>query len=89
MNIAVTPSPYVKPTLNVTNVNIRVMNVVLFDSVNINVTLLSDTTFLDSKLFSLKGEDYKKWGSDDTYIVSYVLTQLGLTQLQADQVATT
>ena len=82
--IGVTPAPYIKPSINVSNVQIRVQNLVLFTSVNLNVTLMgSNNEYIDSKAFSLSGADYTNWTNDDTYIVNYVLTQLGLTQADA------
>jgi hypothetical protein len=81
MNIAVTATPYVKPTVDITNVEIRVMNLILFTSVSINVILFgANNAYVDSKQFTLSGSDYTNWSNDDTYIVNYVLTQLGLTQ---------
>jgi hypothetical protein len=81
MNVNVNPSPYVKPTLNVTNIQIRVQNLVLFTSVTVNVILMGENNeFIDSVSYTLAGTDYTSWNNDDTYIVDYVLTQLGLTQ---------
>ena len=77
--VPVVPAPYVRPTVTITSIQLRVMNVVLFNSVNINVTLFSNNDFVDSKTYLLEGEDYANWSNDDTYIVNYVLTQLGLT----------
>ncbi len=57
------------------------MNLILFTSVSVNVALLEENnTFVDSKSFLLEGTDYTSWNNDDTYIVNYVLTQLGMTQ---------
>ena len=80
INVNVVPAPYVKPTVDITSIHIRVMNVVLFKSVNVNVTLFSNNDFVDSKSFLLEGADYTSWGNDDTYIVNYVLNKLGLTE---------
>ena len=81
MNVNVNPSPYVKPTLNVTNIQIRVQNLVLFTSVTVNVILMgANNEFIDSVSYTLSGTEYTNWNNDDTYIVDYVLTQLGLTQ---------
>lgn len=78
--VSVVPSPYVRPSVDITNVQIRVMNLVLFQSVNVNVVLMSDNTFIESKNYVLEGTNYTSWMNDDTYIVDYVLGQLGLTQ---------
>ena len=81
IGISVTPSPYVRPAVSITNVQIRVINVVLFKSVNLNVTLMAGNDFVDVKTFLLEGADYTNWANDDTYIVNYGLTQLGLTEV--------
>jgi hypothetical protein len=78
--VSVVPSPYVRPPVNVTNIQIRVMNLILFQSVAVNVVLMSDNTFIESKNYVLEGTNYTSWMNDDTYIVDYVLAQLGLTQ---------
>jgi hypothetical protein len=81
MTISVVPTPYVKPTQTVAKLQVRVMNLILFTSVSVNVALLEENnTFVDSKSFLLEGTDYTSWNNDDTYIVNYVLTQLGMTQ---------
>ena len=80
MNVDVVPAPYVRPTINITSVQVRIMNIDLFKSVNVNATLISNNDFVDSKTFVLEGADYTGWGNDDTYIVKYVLNKLNLTQ---------
>jgi hypothetical protein len=77
--VPVVPAPYVRPTVTITSIQVRVMNVVLFKNVNINVVLYSNNDFVDSKSYLLEGTDYANWSNDDTYIVNYALTQLGLT----------
>ena len=79
-NVPVVPTPYIRPPVNVTNVQIRVINLDLFNSVNVNATLFSGNDYIDSKTYLLAGTEYTDWGSDDSYIIDYVLTQLGLTQ---------
>jgi len=80
MDISVVPSPYVKPVINITKIQIRVANLELFTSVNIIVILLDNNDYIDTVSYILEGTDYTSWNNDDTYIVDYVLTQLGLTQ---------
>ena len=80
MNINVLPSPYVRPSVNITSVQIRVINLDLFKCVSINATLMSNDNYVDSKQFQLEGTDYTNWGNDDSYIINYVLNQLGLSQ---------
>ena len=80
MKVDVVPTPYVRPSINITNIQVRVMNLNLFQSVNINVILMSNNDYVDSKSYTLEGDDYTNWGNDDTYIVNYALNKLGLTQ---------
>ena len=81
MDISVIPAPYVKPSVDITSVQIRVMNLVLFTSVSINAMLMDNNNkFIDAKQYTLTGDDYTNWSNDDTYIVNYVLAQLGLTK---------
>jgi len=88
VNVPVVPAPYIRPTMNITNIQIRVMNLVLFTSVSINVILFENTNYIDSKQYTLSGDDYTNWMNDDSYIVNYVLAQLGLTEASAVQVST-
>ena len=85
-NVPVVPAPYVRPPVNGTNVQIRVINLALFNSVNVNAVLFSGNDYIDSKTYLLEGTDYTDWGSDDEYIVNYVLTKLGLTQASSGPV---
>jgi hypothetical protein len=34
----------------------------------------------DVKSVELSGTDYSNWGTDDSYVVSFILTELGLTK---------
>lgn len=81
IEISVIPAPYVKPTVDITGLQIRVMNVILFTSASINVVLTGDNnSYIDCKQYILSGADYTNWANDDNYIVNYVLAQLGLTK---------
>ena len=80
-NVNVIPAPYVRPPVDIISIQIRVQTLVLFTSATINVILLGENgTFIDSKNYLLEGTDYTSWNNDDSYIVNYVLTQLGLTE---------
>lgn len=81
--VSVIPSPYIRPAVNITNIQVRVMNLVLFKNVTVNVVLMSDNTFIESKNYVIDGANYTNWLNDDTYVVNYVLGQLGLTQTTA------
>ena len=64
----------------VNNIKIKIMNIDLFKSITICVTLLNNTKNVDNKIMTLTGEEYTKWGNDDNYIVNLVLTKLGLSK---------
>ena len=58
------------------NINIRVMHLELFKSVSVSAMLMSGKTCIENKNFTLSGDDYKNWGSNDTYITDYVINAL-------------
>jgi hypothetical protein len=81
IDVQVNPSPYVKPTVNIGNLRISVMNIVLFNSVSVQAVLFdADNNYIDTKIIVIKDADYLNWGNDDSYIVNYVLNELNLTQ---------
>jgi hypothetical protein len=88
MNIPVTSSPYVKPPVNITNIEIRVLQLELFTNVRINVVLLSNTEYIDMVSYILTGTDYTNWNNDDNYIVDYVLNKLDFTRNPNLQIST-
>ena len=67
----------VSNTIN--NVRISIGQVILFTSVHINVMLLQDNNLVDSKFFTITGEEYNNWSNDDQYLVDLVLSKLGMT----------
>lgn len=81
MKVPVVSSPFTK-NYTVTNVHIRVMNLVLYKSVNVHALLMDNDTHIESKMFKIENEDYTNWGNDDSYITNYVLAKLGLTKLE-------
>jgi hypothetical protein len=85
--IPVVDSTYTRSSV-INNIQVRVMNVVLYNSVSVYATLFSDKNVIDTKSFLLTGTDYTDWGNDDDYIVNYALTQLGLTKLPAEAITT-
>jgi hypothetical protein len=77
--VNVNASDYVLTNV-INNIKIKVNKLVLFKSVSLCVNLLNDNKLIDNKFFELTGTEYTNWMNDDTYIVTYVLTQLNLTQ---------
>jgi len=34
--------------------------------------------FIDVRIITIEGEDYKNWGNDDSYIIQYIANKLSL-----------
>jgi len=76
MNIK--PFEQVKTTV-VTSMTVRVMRVELFKSASLYVSLMdANGNIVDTKMVEIIGDDYKKWGSDDTFIYGFIANKLGL-----------
>ena len=61
-------------------IDIRVMRLELYSHADLQVTVLSSNKKpIHSQLVSLKGDDYKAWSSDDSYLYTYVANKLGYT----------
>ena len=59
---------------------VEVTNVILSTQATLQVRLFdSKKQFLDLETLILKGEDYTKWGADDSYITTFVVQQLSKT----------
>lgn len=65
----------------INNINIKIIQVELFKSITLSVTLLSNNQNIDNQIIKISGDDYTNWGNDDNYIINLVLTKLGLTKL--------
>ena len=87
INISVIDSPYTK-SYTINKVVIRVMNLELYKSVNVHVRLMDNNQMVKSEMILIEGTDYTNWGNNDDYIVTYVLTKLGLTKLTPEQITT-
>jgi hypothetical protein len=78
-NINVEPKEFI--TTYVSNsVEMRVNDLIIGTSVNVNV-LIKDVNGNIFKVenVTLSGEEYDNWGNSDVYLVSTVLSKLGLT----------
>jgi hypothetical protein len=61
-------------------IDIRVSRLELFVQVDLFVTIKSSSgKMISSKSISLKGDDYKAWSNDDSYLYTYVAKKLGYT----------
>ena len=78
-NVPVNDKEIVKTNI-VNNVDIRVMNLDLGKSVDVNAVMRQGEQLIDVKNFHITGQEYDDWGQDDQYIENLVLTKLGLTR---------
>ena len=78
MIVNILPKQIVK-TYTVEKIDISISDLKLNENVVLNTLLISDTgELIDSVNFTLEGEEYQRWSSDDTYIIDLVCEKLGL-----------
>ena len=70
--------PNIKRTVNIVKMNIRVMDMVLFESVTMCVTFINEENIpIENKVLVLnKSNGYDEWMNDDGYVVEWVKKQL-------------
>jgi len=75
--VNITPFEQVKTTV-ITSMTVRVMRFDLFKGATLHISLIDENGVnADSKMVDIKGDDYKKWGGDDTFIYEYIANKLG------------
>jgi hypothetical protein len=62
----------------INNIEIRILNISLNNSVDLSVTMKQDGNYVDSKYMRIDGQEYQAWGNDDDYLENLVLQKLGL-----------
>lgn len=67
-------------TKTINNVIIRIINMKLQEFANISAVVRHNDDFIQNYTFHLDGEDYNQWGSNDDFIIDYVLLKIGLTK---------
>lgn len=61
-------------------IQIIIDELVLNSHAQITVSLLDENDgIVDNKYLKMEGSDYDGWGTDDNYVKTWVLAQLGLT----------
>ena len=76
-SVIIVPSEQIVTT-TVTSFKVRVRSLTLFSNVDLSVDLFdASNKLIGVKMVKLSGKDYTDWGSDDTYINTYVATSLG------------
>ena len=77
MKTAVEPSEFVTKH-TITDIEIMVSFIVLFERVNVLVKLYDEDKIIDTRILEFEGDDYKRWLVDDD-LVNLTLERLGLT----------
>lgn len=81
MNIKydVIPTEYIQPIKIIYKIEIQILNLNLFQSVSIVVSLYDENDFIiDNKIINITGNDYLSWGNNDEWLIEYVFTYLNL-----------
>jgi hypothetical protein len=76
-NVQVNDKDFIRTNI-INNVDIRILNLNLGESVDVSVVLKDSNNFIDVKNFHITGQEYDDWGQSDQYIEDLVLTKLGL-----------
>ena len=75
----VEPIQFVYPVRVIHSIEIQVVNLILFQSASVMVSLYDENdSIIENKMVNITGSDYLNWGSNDNWLVEYVLTQLNL-----------
>lgn len=78
MIIKVSPKEVIK-TYTVDKIDVSISNLVLDESVTINILLIDSTDqLIESINITLDGEEYHQWSTDDSYIIDKILQLLNL-----------
>lgn len=65
-------------TNTISSISLEVISLVLNSFVDVRVLQkTSDGKIYKVEHIKIEGDDYKKWGSDDTYILNFILNKLG------------
>jgi hypothetical protein len=70
--------PQIKlPQQTVVGFDYRINEIILFQYLDITVYLLdSKGQILDNRILKMENEAYKKWSSDDNYVISWIKQQI-------------
>jgi hypothetical protein len=72
---------YITPVKTISSIEIQIINLVLFTSVNVMVMLYdANDNIIDNKYFTIEGAEYTDWASDDNYLLELILSKLNLTK---------
>ena len=72
-----TPLTYeIVNTHTITKYNLEFRNLILHKEITLIIHLLNDSSFVHSIQYKIEGEEYQKWGEDDSYIEKIVLAEI-------------
>ena len=73
--------PNLKKTMTICKFTYQILEIKLTESVRIAVYLFTENDILvDSKQFLIEGDEYKRWGSDDNYIINLIKQKIQISQ---------
>jgi hypothetical protein len=65
--------PNIKKTVTICKAKIRILEMVMFESVRVAVYLMDDRDMVvESTQYLIQGDEYNSWSNDDKYIVNLV-----------------
>ncbi len=64
----------------INNVLIKIINMKLSSFANISAIVRHNDDFIENYTFHIEGDEYNQWGSNDEFIIDYILTKIGLTR---------
>lgn len=78
-NFTILPKEIITTT-TITKITITTHNIIINESVNLLVGYYDEKdNYVETIHLVLDGEDYKKWGTDDNYLLNWVCNKLNLT----------
>jgi hypothetical protein len=71
---------YVKTKVyTINSFSVEVLQINLFKNAILNIKFYNNGTYIESENLGITGEDYELWGTDDSYINTYVASKFNLT----------
>jgi hypothetical protein len=65
------------PQQTIVGFDYRINEIKLFEYLDITVYLLDERgQILDNKILRMQNEDYKKWSTDDNYVIQWIKQQI-------------
>jgi hypothetical protein len=83
-SVNVVPCPIVQQPKYVSKFKFNVMNFIPFQSIEFRCILLTQhNEYIESRIICMSGDDYVNWGNDDSYLINYLTSRLGLTNKES------